>query len=58
MNQILYLKNAKRTLQEIYEICQQCMSTQVDKTILSAFQNISNKADYARSQIEKALKDF
>jgi hypothetical protein len=53
-DEIKCLNNAKRTLQEIYDICQQHMGLGKPKSEI--FQDINNKATYARSQISKVLK--
>ena len=52
--EIQWLKNAKWTCQEIYNICQEHIG--LDKPLSEVFQDINNKADYARSQISRVLK--
>ena len=49
--EIQNLRITKRTLQEIYDICQQHLGREGDASISSAFEDISDKADYARSKV-------
>lgn len=55
---IQFLRTAKRTLQEIYDICQQHIGRERDTSISSAFEEISNKADYARSKVSRVLRNI
>lgn len=52
------LRRAKRTMQEIYDICQQHTGHRVDVSSSNVFVDISNKADYARSKVSRVLQNI